>query len=103
MTTEEKNKMLFDAIDKDKSGGINLAELQSALKDLRIGEERLNKLFQTMDLDKDGCLDFKEFVGLVLQVPSLPHSLSTPHPPTRSRHGEPTSTRTPPPGAIPAD
>ena len=37
LSLDEKNKMLFDAIDADNSGDIDLAELERALDDLGHG------------------------------------------------------------------
>lgn len=56
-------KLLFDSIDKDNSGGIELQELERALVDLGIGDDRLKLLFENMDTDKDGSVCFSEFLA----------------------------------------
>jgi len=58
-----KKKRLFDSIDKDKSGGIELQELEGALMDLGIGDARMKILFENMDTDNDGIVDFAEFLA----------------------------------------
>ncbi|MFS8018430.1 putative EF-hand domain pair protein CML [Helianthus anomalus] len=53
----------FDLYDQDKNGKISVVELHSVLKSL--GEKcSLNdccKMIESVDVDGDGCMNFKEF------------------------------------------
>ena len=57
----------FDAIDSDKSGGINASELQALLKNM-FGEHITNaevmESMQSIDSDGDGTITFQEFLAL---------------------------------------
>jgi len=64
---EEQEKVLrgvFESIDEDKSGLLDMPELHGALTSLGMGEmtdEELSLLMEEIDEDNDGTLDFDEF------------------------------------------
>ena len=68
----ENVRVVFDTFDLDKSGGISLDELQSAIKVLGIpncSKQRVAEMFHEADIDRSGEIDFDEFVDAVkLQV-----------------------------------
>ena len=59
-------RFLFDKIDKDHSGFISFKELKRYLRKEKIVTKKTNKeikaeIFENMDLDDDGKIDFQEF------------------------------------------
>ncbi|CAL6031807.1 EF_hand domain-containing protein [Hexamita inflata] len=56
-------KQVFDAIDTDKSGKIDVKELAVALKkiELDMDQDTIKTMIELMDQDIDGKLNFKEF------------------------------------------
>jgi Ca2+-binding EF-hand superfamily protein len=59
-------EFLFNKIDKDKSGFISFKELKKYLRKEKIVTKKTNKeikaeIFEQMDLDEDGKIDFEEF------------------------------------------
>lgn len=64
----------FDAIDIDKSGSITLEEIRQALAKDRpwtLKESRVLEILQAMDSNRDGLVDFDEFVAATLHVHQL--------------------------------
>ncbi len=67
---DEKLKEAFAAFDTDRNGSISLEELEGVFQ-LPLGSDRdkqkkeLNKLFQFIDSNGDGCIDFTEFVQMM--------------------------------------
>lgn len=64
----------FDAIDIDKSGSITLEEIRQALAKDRpwtLKESRVLEILQAMDSNRDGLVDFNEFVAATLHVHQL--------------------------------
>ncbi|KAM0022194.1 putative protein kinase CAMK-CDPK family [Helianthus debilis subsp. tardiflorus] len=64
----------FYAIDVDKNGAISLEEMKEALaKDLpwKLKESRVLEILKAMDSNKDGFVDFMEFVAATLHVHQL--------------------------------
>lgn len=64
----------FDVIDVDKSGTITLEEIRQALSKDRpwmIKESRILEILQAMDTNRDGLVDFQEFVAATLHVRQL--------------------------------
>jgi len=63
----------FFALDKDGSGGLDLDELRQTLVILRrpFSAPDLNELFELIDRNYDGCVDFQEFLYFVKST-SLP-------------------------------
>ena len=58
---------VFRAIDTDNSGQVEIKELKNVFKTLGISvdEAELNELFEFVDKDKNGAIDFEEFCVLV--------------------------------------
>lgn len=64
----------FDAIDIDKNGSITLEEIRQALAKDRpwtLKESRVLEILQAMDSNRDGLVDFDEFVAATLHVHQL--------------------------------
>ncbi|XP_076976179.1 mitochondrial adenyl nucleotide antiporter SLC25A24 isoform X2 [Tamandua tetradactyla] len=55
---------LFWFLDQDESGNLDISELQDGLQDLGVPQarDRGKKIFTTGDINKDGKLDFEEFM-----------------------------------------
>ncbi|KAL3687151.1 hypothetical protein R1sor_013460 [Riccia sorocarpa] len=67
----------FNAIDMDKNGTITLEEIKQALaKDMpwRLKETRVVEILKAMDSNRDGMVDFDEFVAATLHVHQLEES-----------------------------
>jgi len=58
---------LFDSLDADRSGTIDLAELGTAVERLGLGTspERLQAMLAEVDTDKSGAISYTEFVAVV--------------------------------------
>ena len=65
-------KDLFDVLDKSNDGVVSREELQEAYTSLcgkgYIGE-KTNAVFKSLDLNKNGMLDFTEFCIAVMDLP----------------------------------
>merc|ERR1712232_111899 len=55
-------KGIFAKFDKDKSGTISKDELRVIMKALGFNPDNLDKLFETIDTNSDGVIDYIEFV-----------------------------------------
>jgi calcium-dependent protein kinase len=63
-------KKVFEAFDKEKDGQISIDELQKGLlqlKSTRFNNEEILNLFKTIDVDKNGRIDYTEFLAATLQ------------------------------------
>ena len=98
----------FRKYDTSGDGKVNRDEMVPLLEDLLQGprgrrtvdpaqRHTMMRLVHKWDLDKDGCLDIKEFVGLVLQV--RPQARLGSHPPPHAPPPPPPLPR-PPPGRL---
>lgn len=60
-------KEAFQIYDKDSDGLINLEELETVLRSLgsNIAEHKLKTFFQSLDLEENGSISFKEFLILM--------------------------------------
>jgi calcium-dependent protein kinase len=64
----------FNVIDVDKSGTITLEEIRQALSKDRpwiLKESKILEILQAMDTNRDGIVDFQEFVAATLHVHQL--------------------------------
>ncbi len=54
----------FQHFDSDNSGKINVEEIKHVLTFLGdiMSEEEVNKFFKTVEIDKNGYLDYREFI-----------------------------------------
>jgi calmodulin len=57
----------FEMFDKDKDGYITIKELGEIMKNLGHGptEQEVNDMVNEVDVDGNGNIDFKEFIGLI--------------------------------------
>ena len=63
-------KKVFSAFDKSQDGQISYEELRRGLIELksnRITEQDINFLFQALDVDRNGKIDYTEFIAATLQ------------------------------------
>lgn len=62
----ERALLVFEGFDENGDGVISKGELFSALKSLGVVGDRtdLEVLFESLDLDKNGVIDFQEFMRL---------------------------------------
>jgi Ca2+-binding EF-hand superfamily protein len=67
MDNGEKLKTLFEMWDEDASGTTSAKEFRSALKTLgfRASDAHMNALFDKLDKDKSGQLDYKEMLKAI--------------------------------------
>ena len=73
----ESIQILFAKVDKDQSGGIDLAEFSAAIKAAGLEEAEIAKLFHSADKDGNGTLDVDEFKLLVASSPVLSKTLGS--------------------------
>lgn len=64
-------RKLFAKVDKDGSGGIDMAEFTAVVKAAGLEEAEIKKLFASADKDGNGTLDVDEFKQLVASSPAL--------------------------------
>jgi len=66
---------LFDVIDKDLNGVLNMKEINRRLSDLGLDEDELESLFFALDCDDDGGITKEEFqAGFCIFEVSTLHS-----------------------------
>ncbi len=68
MYTEEEIenfRCIFEMFDKDKSGFIDLGDLQTIMKSLGRDPAEAQELIQGLDLNQDGKLSFEEFLKIM--------------------------------------
>ena len=63
-------KELFSRIDKDGSGSLDVKEVILFMKALTddLSEENITSIFQKLDEDQSGCIDFDEFMVKGLNI-----------------------------------
>ena len=64
---EEKLKEAFNLFDIDKSGKISIDEIERLLK-LKGNSEEVNAIMEKHDINKDGEIDFKEFLEMMKEL-----------------------------------
>jgi len=76
MTKHEKKevdelKQAFDVFDKDGDGNITAKELEIVMKALgeQIDRETINLMIESVDMDKNGFIDFEEFKRMMKDGP----------------------------------
>ena len=62
MTDEALARIVFDEIDTDQSGSIEIAELSALLRCWGLPESDVARIFETFDQDHDHKLSFEEFL-----------------------------------------
>lgn len=72
MDGEQKLKSMFDSIDSDKSGTIDMGELYVSMKksfaDMNLTLEDVQRMMEKADLNDDGFIDFEEFCIVMEQT-----------------------------------
>ena len=76
--TASEVKAIFDRYDCNSSGGIDQEEVSNMLKDLNFPPTQFAEIFLTSDDNKDGELQFHEFVGYFNRLNSAILSLARP-------------------------
>lgn len=61
-----ENKKIFFNIDKNNDGYITLKELKAAMKG-RLSEEELQTILRAVDTDKNGAINYTEFIAATLR------------------------------------
>ena len=72
--TEEEARAIFDAMDADESGKLDINEMRHKLTDLGMQEDVISRLFSDIDKNKNGRISFKEW--LRSYVPSFKVSVT---------------------------
>jgi len=66
----DKLKQIFSGFDKGKDGQISFEELQKGLLEIKsshLNEEELKKKFNSIDVDKNGKIDYTEFIAATME------------------------------------
>lgn len=71
MNDEMKQEMdnLFIKLDKDHSGTLSKIEIENHLKDIhstQLSQQEIDKLIDNMDADKNGIINYNEFIAAVV-------------------------------------
>ncbi len=61
MSSDEELRRVFDAYDTDKSGSLDAAEVEAALKQLGLSHDASSDVFRRLDANGDGVISFPEF------------------------------------------
>ena len=69
-------KELYSRIDKDNSGGLDLKEVLLFMKALTddLSEENITAIFENLDIDLSGTIDFEEFMVDTTMISDITHS-----------------------------
>ena len=61
-------KRQFKIMDSDGSGALDFNEFKKALDDYKVGcgEEEVQTLFSIFDRNRDGTINFEEFIGSII-------------------------------------
>jgi calmodulin len=65
-TEKDQLKAIFDDFDKDHSGELSIEELRAVLNSFlqkKPSDRQLKRIFSSADIDKNGSIDFNEFVN----------------------------------------
>ncbi|GJP38364.1 hypothetical protein CLOM_g22811 [Closterium sp. NIES-68] len=65
MIKEENLHQAFQYFDKDGSGFITRDELSQVCEEFGIGPENVEEMMQEVDVNKDDCIDYNEFVTMM--------------------------------------
>ena len=59
--------MAFELMDSDNNGGIERSELKKVFENTEQKDEELwNRIFEEVDVDKDGSISYQEFITNIL-------------------------------------
>ncbi|EGC35933.1 hypothetical protein DICPUDRAFT_32589 [Dictyostelium purpureum] len=77
----KKLKEVFDSLDTNKNGTLDLFEIQESIKKLNLpvySEQEIVRLFNRIDKNKDNAIDFNEWRELLVMIPNtgLQHILA---------------------------
>jgi hypothetical protein len=95
---EDRKKMIeqvYKKIDVNNVGAVNREDMMEfgRFMNSKFDEEKLNKLMDQMDLDKDGLISYHEFLAYFAKAihtaPAPPHGLSSPTLAPRASHRQP--------------
>lgn len=58
----------FDSFDKENNGFITYAEFKKALSHINLGEEDLERIFKSLDVNQTGDIMYNEFIAATLEA-----------------------------------
>lgn len=61
-----KLRNAFRALDTDNSGTLKISEIKNAFKDLMLTEEQISQVFNEIDLNHDGEINYTEFMTVTM-------------------------------------
>ncbi|KAF8823390.1 calmodulin-like protein [Lentinula edodes] len=66
--SEEEIRQAFQVFDKDGNGTISAKELKAVMESLgeKLSDKEVDAMIQEADLDGDGCINYQEFVNMML-------------------------------------
>lgn len=70
--TEKELRVLFESVDRDKSGSLDKSELSQAFErsGVAVSNARLDRFFGYIDKNHDGQIDFPEWRGMFFRISS---------------------------------
>lgn len=61
-----KLKNAFRTLDTDNSGTLQLSEIRTAFNDLNMAEDEINQIFDRIDFNHDGEINYTEFLAVTV-------------------------------------
>ena len=61
-----KLREAFHVLDKDNSGTLEISEIKEAFSDMNIPEKELEQIFNNIDLNHDGEINYTEFLAVTV-------------------------------------
>ena len=61
-----KLRNAFRTLDTDNSGTLALTEIRTAFNDLNLSEEEINSIFERIDFNHDGEINYTEFLAVTV-------------------------------------
>jgi len=61
-----KLRNAFRTLDTDNSGSLEMSEIRTAFNELNIPEEEINQIFERIDFNHDGEINYTEFLAVTV-------------------------------------